>query len=205
MLLNSNLVSAQNRPRLYWFNWDAPMPTDRGIVVADILDSHFDEKYILSEANHNRLIKGNDLKHRFSVIDPIKANCMVARQYANAKGNFVSVPRSRVSEAGLIRVGSALDIKGHDYNKRVYSAEGKAPSLAAKSGGNLEPKIDIANNVYRKLMPVECERLQTLPDGYTEGVSDSQRYKMLGNGWTVDAVVHLFQHAPFHPAREYLK
>lgn len=46
----------------------------------------------------------------------------------------------------------------------------------------------------RKLLPVECERLQTLPDGYTEGVSNSQRYKMLGNGWTVDVIAHILSH-----------
>jgi len=46
---------------------------------------------------------------------------------------------------------------------------------------------------YRKLTPLECERLQTLPDGYTEGVSNSQRYKMIGNGWTIDVVAHIFK------------
>jgi len=45
---------------------------------------------------------------------------------------------------------------------------------------------------YRKLTPLECERLQTLPDGYTEGVSNSQRYKMIGNGWTVDVIAHIY-------------
>ena len=46
---------------------------------------------------------------------------------------------------------------------------------------------------YRKLTPIECERLQTLPDNYTEGVSNTQRYKGLGNGWTVDVIVHILQ------------
>lgn len=48
----------------------------------------------------------------------------------------------------------------------------------------------------RKLTPIECERLQTLPDNYTAGVSNSQRYKMLGNGWTVDAVCEFLKHIP---------
>lgn len=43
----------------------------------------------------------------------------------------------------------------------------------------------------RKLTPLECERLQTVPEGYTEGVSQAQRYKMLGNGWTVDVIAHI--------------
>ena len=45
---------------------------------------------------------------------------------------------------------------------------------------------------YRKLTPLECERLQTVPDNYTNHVSNTQRYKMLGNGWTVDVIVHIF-------------
>ena len=53
--------------------------------------------------------------------------------------------------------------------------------------------LSIDNKYYRKLTPIECERLQTVPDGYTEGVSNSQRYKMLGNGWTVEVIKHIFE------------
>lgn len=54
-------------------------------------------------------------------------------------------------------------------------------------------RIDLPDGDYyiRKLTPLECERLQTVPEGYTEGVSDTQRYKMLGNGWTVDVIAHI--------------
>ena len=48
------------------------------------------------------------------------------------------------------------------------------------------------DNLVHKLTPIECERLQTLPDNYTDGVSNSQRYKMIGNGWTVDVIAHIF-------------
>jgi len=109
----------------------------------------------------------------------------------------------------------------------VYHPEGKAPSLCAASGGNLEPKIlqtprgankgglkagdgktpslttsswEHNNHLtynegltWRKLTPIECERLQTVPDNYTEGVSNTQRYKMLGNGWTVDVIAHILR------------
>lgn len=62
--------------------------------------------------------------------------------------------------------------------------------------GNLYPiKLPDGFYIIRKLLPVECERLQTLPDGYTEGVSDTQRYKTLGNGWTVDVIAHILRHA----------
>ena len=52
------------------------------------------------------------------------------------------------------------------------------------------------NGQIRKLIPLECERLQTLPDNYTEGISDTQRYKTLGNGWTVDVIAHIFSFIP---------
>ena len=59
-------------------------------------------------------------------------------------------------------------------------------------GGHRQPKI-LEKNKVRKLTPLECERLQTVPDNYTEEVSNSQRYKMLGNGWTVVVIAHIFK------------
>jgi site-specific DNA-cytosine methylase len=50
---------------------------------------------------------------------------------------------------------------------------------------------------WRKLTPLECERLQTVPDNYTEGVSNTQRYKMLGNGWTVEVICHILKNMDF--------
>ena len=91
----------------------------------------------------------------------------------------------------LIQVGVAADINGHDILKRVYSPEGKGPTLSTCGGGNTEPKVAQENLTWRKLTPLECERLQTVPDNYTEGVSNTQRYKMLGNGWTVEVIKHI--------------
>jgi site-specific DNA-cytosine methylase len=96
-------------------------------------------------------------------------------------------------ESGLVLAGHAADIKGHSYNRRVYHPDGKAPSLCAASGGNLEPKTALSETAWRKLTPIECERLQTVPDNYTEGVSNTQRYRMLGNGWTVDVIAHILR------------
>ena len=58
------------------------------------------------------------------------------------------------------------------------------------AGGNLQKKV-FQNGAVRKLTPVEYERLQTLPDNYTEGVADSHRYTAIGNGWTVDVIAHI--------------
>jgi len=82
----------------------------------------------------------------------------------------------------------------YSMNGRVYSEEGKSPSLLANPhGGNRPPLVGENSITYRKLTPIECERLQTLPDDYTAGVSNSQRYKMLSNGWTVEVIAHIFE------------
>lgn len=82
---------------------------------------------------------------------------------------------------------------------RVYSIRGKSVTLNANSGGQGGKtglyKIDLPDGDYiiRKLSPLECERLQTLDDGYTEGIYNSQRYKCIGNGWTIDVIAHIFK------------
>jgi DNA-cytosine methyltransferase len=144
IFINSNLVSAQNRQRYYWTN--IPMdklPDDKGIVLADILeDGH---------------------------VDRDKSHCIDANYFkgGNLKSYFEKHRRQLVfSDDGMCHVGDA-DLKGHDYNRRVYHPDGKGPSLCASSGGNLEPKTYIKPNSWRKLTPLECERLQTVPEGYT--------------------------------------
>ena len=96
------------------------------------------------------------------------------------------------STDGMCQVGDA-DFKGHDAIKRVYHPEGKAPTLTTMQGGHREPKTYIPPMSWRKLTPLECERLQTVPEGYTNHVSNTQRYKMLGNGWTVDVITAIMK------------
>jgi DNA-cytosine methyltransferase len=220
-LINSSLVSAQNRKRFYWTNivLDEPQPKDRGIVLKDILEG--------------------------GLTDRTKSHCLDANYFkgGNLKSYFEKHRRQLVfSDDKMCHVGDA-DLKGHDYVRRVYAAEGKSPSLCASSGGNLEPKvlvkgarmvgrrldstgtrkdhdksipikqmievrdddktnclttvtkdsILVENMSWRKLTPLECERLQTLPDNFTEGVSNTQRYRMLGNGWTCDVIAHILK------------
>jgi len=76
----------------------------------------------------------------------------------------------------------------YDMADRVYNPEYKAPTVVASNVSKV-----LTHPTYRKLSPVECERLQTLSDNYTEGISNTQRYKALGNGWTVDVIVHILQ------------
>ena len=213
VLINSALVSAQNRSRYYWTNWHVEQPEDKGIVLADIIEVNVDSEFISkTPKNHNN---GNQLnpnyKSQANTIHDVnsKMPTICAGTHGYALGH---IP---VKHDTPKRVATATDIKGHDYNKRIYSAHGKCPTLAASSGGNLETKIDIrkksktvrasgrgsfdrhewdsiSNCHYRKLTPLECERLQCVPDNYTNHVSNTQRYKMLGNGWTVDVIAHIF-------------
>lgn len=94
-----------------------------------------------------------------------------------------------------IRLGNIGKTNGQA--NRVYSVKGKSVCLQSQAGGGGAKtglyKIDLPDGDYyiRKLYPIEAERLQTLPDNYTEGISDTQRYKCIGNGWTVDVIAHI--------------
>jgi len=167
VLINSSLVSAQNRQRLYWTNIPFEVPKDKGIVMSEILEAGFtdrDKAYCI-DANYFR---GGNLKQYF---DKSRRQLVFNR---------------------CIQAGEA-DIKGFDIKKRVYSPKGKAPTLTAGGGGHNEPKVIVDELTWRKLTPLECERLQTVPDNYTNHVSNTQRYKMLGNGWTVDVISSIFE------------
>lgn len=89
-------------------------------------------------------------------------------------------------------VAATLHINGHDILKRVNSRYAKCQTLTTCGGGNTQKKVYI-NGRCRKLTPLEYERLQTLPDYYTDIVSDTARYTAIGNGWTVDVIAHILQ------------
>jgi DNA (cytosine-5)-methyltransferase 3A len=78
---------------------------------------------------------------------------------------------------------------------RVYSIYGKSISISANGGGRgAKTGLYYVDGKVRRLTPVECERLQTLPNNYTEGLTDAQRIKAIGNGWTVDIIAHILSH-----------
>lgn len=77
------------------------------------------------------------------------------------------------------------------YEQQVYDEHGKTRTIKAWGGSGNIPKL-LKDSVIRKLTPIECERLQTLPDNYTEWISNTQRYKAIWNGWTVDIISHIF-------------
>lgn len=168
IMINSSLVSAQNRERLYWTNIPViGQPIDKGILLKDIIED------------------GQVLKN--------KSQTILATLYKeNAKSMI------KRNKQGLLILKNIYPKKGQNGN--VYSIFGKCKTLSAGVGikGNgigssNAPKIESINaDGWRKLSPLECERLQTVPDGYTKYVSDTQRYKALGNGWTVDVISFIF-------------
>lgn len=176
--INSALVSAQNRQRYYWYNWDAPDPLDRGILLRDIIEP---TGPLLSDGEieyMNRPVKGGrthwDFKHH-SDDQNLKSAAVVANFSKGVPYNVLVQQYPRGKNLGFEREME------------------KCPTMTAFHWQQ-NVKIKTDGVAYRKFTPIECERLQTLPDNYTEGVSNSQRYKMLGNGWTVDVIAHLFKH-----------
>ncbi len=169
VFINSNLVSAQNRQRYYWANWEITQPEDKGIVLADIVEHDPKEITVMSEAFTTR--NKHILRDDFSG----KAKSLSAMEYVKngRQGDYIIVQYPRGKNAGGAK---ALD--------------GKVPSLTSSFWEQNNHLSD--GDKFRKLTPIECERLQTLPDDYTAGISNTQRYKAIGNGWTVDVIAHIF-------------
>lgn len=138
MLINSNLVSAQNRNRLYWFNWECDYPEDKNIIVRSILET----KGVVKE--RVRLYHSDNV---FIGLELTKSFCIQKRYY-----------------------------KGVSRYRKEYCA------------------VQMPDGSYRPFTPVELERLQTLPDNYTEGICRTKRGELIGDGWTVDVVAHILKH-----------
>lgn len=314
-LINSALVSAQNRNRYYWTNFPVSQPDDEGILLKDILEQPMDDKYNLSDeviarfkpckktnsgqigttahngkigqrdrvydadgkmitltatiykqppqyAVHGGAIRGRYNKdgttsQKLECNGKEKTNSLTTVQKDNV---VVYRPCERIKDGNEGHIANATDIKGMDCIKRVYGQDGKSPTLTTMGGGHREPKVliyrpasivgrrinekgvrddynkdvkitqclqvkhnnkkmgclttvekdtvlsledagryvDIYNRDdihYRKLTPLECERLQTLPDNWTAMLSNSQRYKSIGNGWTIKVISHILKSA----------
>jgi len=141
--INSSLFVGQNRPRLYWTNIPQPnLPTDKNILLKDVIQSEVDNKYFLSE----------------------KAVAYMSR-LRNGKPRW-------------------------DYHKNELN--GKAACLTANMFKGVP--YGVIKELNRRLTPMECERLQGVPDNYTNCVSDTSRYNLLGDGWTVDVIAHIFSY-----------
>ncbi len=248
IMINSALVSAQQRKRCYWTNIpNITQPEDRNIMLKDILGSGVswqDKSYCeVSEVWLQSLLfckkghgfnKGGVKKDKSptltaqgswqnnnSIAEPVgvaqrgryiesgnrsqkcdggteqfiearkdsKSNCLTTVQ----KDSMVAVP---IDTSKPVRIGSFG--KGGQA-QCIYSVHGKSVNIVGNGGGGGAKtglyKIDLPDGDYiiRKMTPIEAERLQTLPDNYTEGISNTQRYKCIGNGWTVDVIAHILK------------
>lgn len=211
IMINSALVSAQQRKRCYWTNIPGvTQPEDKGILLQDILEdgmSWQDKSYCMT-SSYNGAVAWNTLERgqRSMVAVPVNAD--------EGKSRTIKAQYARTSAANLVRqdgygaTGVCTPVRlGHIGNtngqaNRVYSVRGKSVCIQSQAGGGGAKtglyKIDLPDGDYiiRKLTPVEAERLQTLPDNYTEGISNAQRYKCIGNGWTVDVIAHILSFLP---------
>lgn len=215
ILINSALVSAQQRKRLYWTNIPGvTQPDDKGILLKDVLESDIvqgnksfclDASYFKASSSDSGVKDTLAKSRRMQMFEPViynPYNRCVKTDKSNALGTRCDHMFSRTGQVVVAPVKLGY-LCGKDYQQnRVYSVRGKSVSLNGNGEGRGANtgmyKIDLPDGDYmiRKLTPAECERLQTWPDGYTEGVSNTQRYKMIGNGWTADVVAHIFGFIP---------
>lgn len=246
IMINSALVSAQQRKRCYWTNIpNVTQPKDRGILLKDALESGIgwqDKSYCVTSSYDGAVIWNTlERNQRSMIAEPVGAAqrgrytdngtteqhievrkdgkqnalttvqkdtliCEPVNTTTDGKSRTIKAQYSHTSVANMARkdnlgaTGAAVRIGQYGkggQGQRIYSVRGKSVTLSANGGGQEAKtglyKIDLPDGDYyiRKLTPVECERLQTLPDNYTEGISNTQRYKCIGNGWTVDVIAHI--------------
>lgn len=151
VMINSSLLCAAERKRLYWTNIPGvSQPEDKGQVLSDII---------------------------------IPAENVPAKYWYDKPFTYNGDDK---------KVQCTLHINAQRSMKEVYNLNSKCNTLLCDGdGGNRQKKV-YQDGRCRKLMPIEYERLQTLPDGYTACLSDSKRYTTIGNGWTVDVIAHIF-------------
>ena len=204
IMINSALVSAQQRKRCYWTNIpNITQPQDKEIYLKDILVSGIpwqDKSYAYTTRCQGATFKDTLKRHRHTMIaEPV----ILQRGHGYNLGGVKQgkCPTFTASDSFVYNNLVAVPVRtGHigkgGLGERIYSVYGKSVSMKANGGGGGAKtglyKIDLPDGDYiiRKLYPIEAERLQTLPDNYTEGVSNTQRYKCIGNGWTVDVIAH---------------
>lgn len=199
--INSSLVSAQNRQRIYWTNIGMKpsglfgdlesiieQPKDKGILLKDILEKEVNEKYFLSETMVNGFLKSS-------------------KRHSDKGTGFIWQPTEGFKKGNCLRANGALcktdnAIYSGSINVNGFREKDKANCIDANYSKGIPSnqertgvmvKTNNKTNI-RRLTPVECERLQTIEDNYTIYVSDTQRYRMIGNGWTIDAISYILNY-----------
>jgi len=218
--INSSLVSAQNRQRLYWTNIpNITQPEDRGIFWGDVREYGVEtETYYYTEAAMQWLARHSVRKNKLLSVhlDIEKMQMLEASMYKKYSAQrffgVVDVPEQGIGAVrgryiiNGIRQDAKQKVAGLTTQYLEFRYDGKTNSLTTVSKDNvvvpftLPERIPASEFMFRYITPIECERLQTVPDNYTNHVSNTQRYKMLGNGWTVDVIAHIL--GGIHEARK---
>lgn len=191
ILINSELVSAQSRKRYYWTNIpNVGQPKDTDVRLSDILEDYVDDKYFIN-TEKTLFICDEEVKKRKILY--IGTNSQGNRVY-NINGKSVTITSNGGgwgAKTGLYWIPCITPdrVKKRQNGRRFKENNAKMYTITAQDRHGV-----LTNGYIRKLSPVECERLQTLPDNYTIAAgSDSKRIQGIGNGWTVDVIAHILK------------
>ena len=209
--INSALLSAQNRVRFYWTNIPGiEQPEQRGIVLRDILETKeveglSDKAIDYMNRSSDKWSGGKTRKDIYIKHESEKGMCLTANMHKGVPYGVIAVDKQNkqltIKEATkkgytTIEDGDCFDMTfPKSKTRRGRNMKDKSNCLTAANYDYMRYEhSDEDKEVYwRKLTPVECERLQTVPDNYTNHVSNTQRYKMLGNGWTIEVIAHILK------------
>lgn len=204
--INSNLVSAQNRDRYYWTNIpNITLPEDHFLTLLDIIQplEEVDKKYIYTQRMSDKV------KETFNITKKYVQYDVSGKGYKSQQdriypitGKSPCIPSNR----GHSKMNILYKINKNG-NIKKYQEKASTLTGGGNSGGNhSDMDILVQEGEYRRLTPLEAERLQTLPDNWTKygindkgevfEVSDSQRFKCIGNGWTRKVISHIFSFIP---------
>lgn len=176
VFINSALVSAQNRQRYYWANWEFEAPEDKGVVLQDVLETGLtdrDEAYALTA----RYWKAGNFD-----------------RYADKSSDQIIFEVYGLSDKCIAKF-KRYGVKFLTHDTKVAKPLTAGDYQKLGKYGNYLQSLGTETQI-RKLTPIECERLQTVPDNFTNHVSNTQRYKMLGNGWTIDVIAGILKALP---------
>lgn len=171
--INSKLVSAQNRKRLYWTNIpNVNQPTDKNIQLASILEDVQTNEFVQKEGIY------------------------FDQSFSDKSMNLVSLNHSELRIKQNTKCGYIVAENGDGVNLSFPSSKSRRGRVIKGKSSTLDCACDIGvfhNGSIRKFTTRELERLQTLPEGYTDGFSRTVAQKAIGNGWTVDVIAHILR------------
>lgn len=205
--INSNLVSAQNRNRWYWSNirvkyvgmfeipyTDIPQPEDEGIILKDIVEDEVDPKYYLSDMIVERF-KRTSTNDTDDIIGTTKPSFRTIGQRDVVYGLENKMGPIMATEYKQPKQILIQNKKLSPYQGDVIHGDTDKMQCLSAQGGNKLRGVGYTDGVtIRKLTPTECARVQTIPAWYKWECSDTQQYKMIGNGWTIKIITHILKY-----------